>query len=256
MNKKPLSSLNHVQADEALKQKTLQAVLQQQHKASHKHAYEVIMITAAACICLIVFGLFQNRSTTAIKPATAVKTQTYYSYITMDINPSLELILDDQDIVQNVKTYNEDANVILSELSLKELPYEEAIRKIINQDQYQQYLNQDGFLQVTVYSKDKAKALDIEQQINNNLKQHLDETQYSCHDVDEQTHHEANDHHMSAGRYAYIEEILRNSDAYTLEQLNRMNMSEIRNIYYELIDYKDEPQNYGHHRGNCHRHGN
>ena len=66
-----------------------------------------------------------------------------YSYLAIDINPSLELLVNGETVV-SVKACNEDAAVLLSGENLENMTVEEATEKVVELAEELGYLNEEN----------------------------------------------------------------------------------------------------------------
>ncbi|MEI3293189.1 MAG: hypothetical protein V8R63_06945 [Thomasclavelia ramosa] len=71
------------------------------------------------------------------------------AYVSLDINPSLELQLDAKDIVIKVVTYNQEDQRVIDKLTLTGVKLQAAILTLLSDEQYNDYL-QNGLLEVSV----------------------------------------------------------------------------------------------------------
>ena len=102
-------SFEKIKAEEALKQKTREIVLNKLNdkpKPRRKFQRFSLAVAAAAFIFLIGAGSFQMYFSES-------------SYIDMDVNPSIELSVNRFDRVIRMSAYNKDGKEVLSELNLK-----------------------------------------------------------------------------------------------------------------------------------------
>ena len=72
------------------------------------------------------------------------------AYVSIDLNPSLELTLNRLDRVIGVEAYNEDGQGILEGVSVKGMRYGDAIESIVGSEGMQPYLTWDAALTFTV----------------------------------------------------------------------------------------------------------
>ena len=79
-------------------------------------------VAAAACLCLVLSGAYG--ATVYAHPA---------SYISLDVNPSIELSLNRWSRVIGVTAYNEEAKAICDRLDLKHKFYTDAVEKVLLQ---------------------------------------------------------------------------------------------------------------------------
>lgn len=210
----PLQELDNIHATQATKEKTLHFVMK--HRHYHKGLYLIPVIT-----CLLIFILFPFHS----QPSSPV------AYVSLDINPSLELRLDQDNIVIETIAFNKDAKKIFNTLNLQGQKLETAIMNLLNNPQYKGYL-QNGLLEVSVFSDNVNLSANIENILNNLFQDHLENNQYHCKQVNQETHHNASTHHMSAGKYQIIEKIISYTSQYSLDELNKMSISQLYTILY------------------------
>ena len=209
----PLHELDSIHASESTKQKTLTYVMK------NKRKFPIYWVLVPAVVCLVL--LF-------VMPKQEVNSQPI-AFISLDINPSLELQLNEDYQVIKVVTYNQEAQSIVEQVKIENDSFQDAMMSLIDNQHYLQYIK-DGILEVSVFSKEDKVSNELEKQINTLLKQHLSEYQYHCSQVDEQTHHQASSHHTTAGKYSIIESILSYTSKYSFEQLNQMSIQELYNI--------------------------
>lgn len=94
------------------------------------------------------------------------------TYITMDINPSIELIVNRKDKVIYANALNEDGEVLLAELDLVGMDVEDAIDLIIETATALGYIDpeaEETYVSVSAISKDTA----IGDQVREQIKEHI-----------------------------------------------------------------------------------
>lgn len=151
--------------------------------------------------------------------------ETPVSYVSIDVNPSIELTLNCFDRVIAAAAYNEDAEEILDSLKVKGKLYSDAIDLIVESEAMQPYLSGENILVLTVASnsgsKDSALLAGVEK----------------CHSYSENGGHsysadadlisEAHEHDMSFGKYAAYCVLSEYDDTITAEDCHDMSMYEI-----------------------------
>lgn len=240
-----------IHASDEIKQKTLHNVIKQKNRKK-KTGTAAALAFSALCFLILLFQpwkLMEGSPEAAPSPAPAV-----YSYVTLDINPSMEWKLDEQQKVVSITAYNRDADNILKELKLEGKQLDSALELLLNNEKFSSYMKK-GFLEVSVYSENSSVSLELEQQINRYLEQSMPQNQFHCSHLDEETHHEAQQHHMSAGKYRVIDEILLHDTAKSIEELQKLSMKQLYAIL-ERYDPSAVPEgchgkqvNKGHHHG-------
>ena len=66
------------------------------------------------------------------------------SYISIDVNPSIELAINRFDKVVSAKGYNADGQDILQHVPLKNISYMQAIDRLMQDAYYSRFLNKDS----------------------------------------------------------------------------------------------------------------
>ncbi|NMC27292.1 MAG: hypothetical protein GYA42_04015 [Syntrophomonadaceae bacterium] len=148
------SALDRIKADEALIGRT-EARLREDLLASHEprirtkrgRNYQMKKLAIAACMAVMLLG-----------GGFAWATPT--SYLSVDINPSVELGINALDRVVRVQALNEDGTVILEGLSIKGLQVDEAVSLIVDAAAEQGYIEKDGssIVSITAGTDNKKKA--------------------------------------------------------------------------------------------------
>ncbi len=96
------------------------------------------------------------------------------AYVSMDINPSVELGVNTFDEVISVEAYNEDGQKILEGTNLKDLDIDDAVGTLISNAISDGYINEDGSSSIEITtSTDKEK---VANKFNESLKDAADKT--------------------------------------------------------------------------------
>ncbi|MDP4181060.1 MAG: cellulose binding domain-containing protein [Bacillota bacterium] len=103
--------------------------------------YGASIIAAVLMLAIIAIYVLQNTS--------LISKDTVYAYIDMDINPSIEFLINDENIVQKVKPLNSDGQNMSKALSLKNLPVKEAVKKVISRSQATGILNSNKIILIS-----------------------------------------------------------------------------------------------------------
>ncbi|MEG0276575.1 MAG: hypothetical protein RR585_05185 [Coprobacillus sp.] len=226
-----LNELDSIKASEKTKKNTLNYVLSKKQKNNYKPFVIAMMVT---CVLLFTFISLPSKSTSA--------------FITMDINPSFEIEINDQYKIINIISYNNDGDKIMNQEKLKGKQFQEALSTLLSNQEYEQYLN-DGILEISIFSLDKKLSNELEKYIDKQLKQKQIK-QYHCSQIDEATHNNASQHHMSAGKFSVIEKILSYSSNYSQVELKTKSMRELYDILEQLNpdDVPNSCQSHGQHK--------
>lgn len=232
--KKPLHELDRVIMSNQLKEKTLQGVMTRKRK--HRNSvFAIVSLATCVMFALLLHNTLEKQ--TSIYPSAAP-----YAYVSFDINPSLEFYLDEQNQILDVISYNKDSDAILQALDVEGYEVTEAIQMLLNNSVVQAYM-ENGFLQLSVYSDDSSRSVELEQQLNSALSTMLNQDKYTCYCASRKEQQEAKAHHMSFGRYQIIDAIIQSNATYTIEQLQNYSMRELHELYAQVTN----SDSYGHH---------
>lgn len=205
-------SMNKIQASEELKKNTLQYLEKQQKEQSPRRGFRIRFVLAACCILAFLLGI--GGYSVYIKPV---------SYISIDVNPSIELGINRFEKVVSVVAYNQDGQDILQYLSLKNISYIQAIDKLLQEESYDKFLTEDSLLIFTVIS-DRSDT--IIEKINTNQDLWLyDALTYTS---DKTCMEEAHQHEMSFGKYRVYIELSQYDESITVEDCHGMTIGEMQ----------------------------
>lgn len=176
------------------------------------------------------------------------------SYISVDVNPSVELGLNHLDRVVTVDSYNEDGALVIQNLSLKNKPYTEAVELLLADETFISYLSEDELLSFTVVSDKKDTLLSGIQQCKG-FKQNSAECRGSKPELMEEAHLSG----LSFGKYQAFLELSQYNSSVTPEDCVGLSMRQIRNLINQYTNDKnsDNPPNWqGQGKGYGRRGGN
>lgn len=234
-------AFSHVKADPGLKETTkgfLEKKRREQKRTLRTRA--VYRTLAAACTMLLLalgIGGYQWA-------------QTPVSYVSIDVNPSIELGLNCFERVVSAEAYNPEGAEILQGLSLKGKKYTEAIDSVIKSEAMARYLTKEEELVLTVAAKASQ-----EKEIETGVAHCSDIIGENCHSVsaDIKTAVPAHDNGMSVGKYNAYLQLSQYDSEVTLDECRHMSMSQIHGLLSEHGQgegcHNAQPQGTG--SGNC-----
>lgn len=171
----------------------------------------------AAGLCLVLSSVFFSQQAMDVY---VMET----SYISIDVNPSMELCLNKYDRVVNVIAYNEDAQRVIDCLNLKNKCYTDALEEILHNDVFCGYLGDESDLVFTIVSdKEEILRAGIES-CTQGVEHHG-----TINSSDVKTRQAAHENHCSVGKYTAYEELVQYDDTVTIEDCKDMSMHEIHN---------------------------
>ncbi|MCM1539892.1 MAG: hypothetical protein NC121_01380 [Blautia sp.] len=205
-------SMSEIRATEDLKKSTLQYLEKQQAKKSDARPRRTFQYALAA-ICL--FLLLGTGGYSMYRKPT--------SYISIDVNPSIELGINRFGKVVSAEAYNEDGQSILQRVSLKNISYIQAINRLLADESDLLYLQDDSLLVFTVIS-DQSHSI-LEELRTNEFAQAYKTLMYTS---DTACMEEAHSHEMSFGIYRAYLELSQYDSSVTIEDCHDMSIGEIQ----------------------------
>ena len=148
------SALDGIEADEALVNKTEARLRNELAQGQHSRTklmkgsmYNMKKFAIAACMALLFIGSGFAYATPA-------------SYLSVDINPSVELGINAFGLVVSAEALNDDGEDILSEIDVKGIKVKKAVNIIVDAATDKGYLEDDGssVVLITAVDDDKEKA--------------------------------------------------------------------------------------------------
>lgn len=154
--------------------------------------------------------------------------QTPVSYVSIDVNPSIELALNRLDRVVSATAYNEEGINILKDLSLKGKRYTDAIDEVINCEAMEPYLTDESELFFTV-AADQNHENKIRTEVENYIGKMGRNCEYnSTKDIGVVS--QAHKHGLSLGKYYSYLKLCQYDGTITIDDCKHMSMSEIHHL--------------------------
>lgn len=221
-------AFDNIKADSQLKEATKQFLADQRNRNTGRRRPAFRWAVAAACIALLL--------TVGIGGYAWI--QMPVSYVSIDVNPSIEFALNRFDRVMSVTAYNEEGAEIIEDLSLEGKKYTDAIHILVESDGMKSYLTSQNELVFTVAAEDSR-----EDELRAGVEScsgHI-ECDSSSFSADLSIVAEAHEHAVSVGKYNAYLQLSHYDDTITVDDCRHMTMSEI----HDLID--EHHQNGGYH---------
>lgn len=214
-------SMNGIKASEKLKADTLRYLEEQrevkgegsraENKAGNR-AYVRRFALALVCLMLLL----------------GTGGYTFYgspvSYVSIDVNPSIELGINRLGRVVSANAYNEDGQQILAQVKLKNLSYPKAVRLLLDYETAENFLTENSLLVFTVVSENAeailGKLAGISASGNASVLTYVS---------DRDCMKEAHQHAMSFGKYRAYLELSGYDGSITVEDCHGMTMGDIQN---------------------------
>ena len=187
--------------------------------------YRRALTALAACLVLVIFGF------TGVAWASQP-----YAFVTIDVNPSLELGINRFDRVASVVAFNADGEQVLDDVDVEGMTYEEAL--IALRHEFQPYLSEEASVDVTISCDDDANAERFEQ-IGRHCLGSDGANRVHCSRADTEECHAAREAGLGANRYRLYQEVLSQGVEITLEEARTMSASELRALIAGDAGYTD-----------------
>ena len=133
------AAFDQVRAEEELKERTKEYLSEKVYARKKKRTSPLRNFAAAAACALLVFlvgGSYLYFTPTA--------------YISVDVNPSLELGINRFDRIISVTGYNEDGKALADSLDLKYMDYSDALESLLADQEMEVYLSDNADVVLTV----------------------------------------------------------------------------------------------------------
>lgn len=206
-------SMSGIRATEDLKKNTLQYLLKKQEKKTVHRSIPVLKYALAAACLLLLIGT--GGYSVYRQPV---------SYISIDVNPSLEIGINRFGRVVTAEAYNEDGQDLLLNVSLRNIPYIQAINKLLEEEASLGFLKEDSLLVFTVITANSYSMIEELSAIE--FYRDYETLIYSS---DAHCMEEAHRHEMSFGKYRAYQELSLYDESITVEACHDMTMGEIHN---------------------------
>ena len=222
--------LDEVQAEEELKEKTKEFILQKTQNCTRtKTAGYRHFIPAVACLLFILIGGYWFYFTPTVE-------------ISIDVNPSIELGVNSFDKVISVSGYNDDGEELIKSLNIKFMDYSEAIDEILDNEKIATLLSNDEIMTIGVIGQDGEVSSRIYSDIENCISKERNSYCYYTSSKEVEGAHKMG---LSYGKYRAFLEVQALDPNITADEIKGMTMREI----HDLIDDLSNENNKGH--GHC-----
>lgn len=236
-------SMEGIRASEEMKQNTLRYLEAQRMKKSRSGRSHGLQYALAAVCLFILFAA--GGYSVYIRPV---------SYISIDVNPSIEMGINRFGRVVSARAYNADGQTLLKQVSVENVSYIQAIDLLLEGERSSGYLRDDSLLVFTVIS-DQADVI----LANLDADEALGAYELLTYTSDTACMEEAHRYEMSFGKYRAYLELAQYDEDVTVEDCHKMSMREIHNRIESCGKHGqsgtqgEHPQ--GHHGGRGGHHG-
>ena len=158
-----------------------------------------------------------------------------YSYVDIDINPSVELTANIFDKIIKAEALDEDGEALLSSGGLKNTELKAGVSILLNEAARQGYLNTEASgentVLLTVTSKDEGKSLKLKEEVKEAAVSELQKNEIKSEvlvaEASIKQKNEAKKYGITPGRLALIEEAAEDEDGRSLDELKGATVREL-----------------------------
>jgi hypothetical protein len=156
------------------------------------------------------------------------------AYVAIDVNPSIELAVNRFGKVIDTSPYNDDGAVILQDVNVRHMSYEDAVDRLFDAMAASGYLKQDGIVSVTVQAasgnRESNMLAGLQATIDNSLQTHHTKADSNVFAVSEDVRNHAHKNHMTPAKYLAISELQQVDPTVTFEGCREHTISEINQM--------------------------
>jgi hypothetical protein len=135
----------------------------------------LVVVFSLLFVFVVGYVIYSNKdNSNLIAENSAGKT---LAYVTLDINPSIELVVDENDMVVDSITLNEDADIAYSDLNLQGQNLDTATGEIVDtaiELGYITEISDTNAVNVTTYTEDESRRDELNKNVVNKLNAHFE----------------------------------------------------------------------------------
>lgn len=226
MSNKLKAVFDCVNAEEELKNSTRKYIQNEIQKRNG--AYSRVFVNKFAGILAVVFTIAFLGSFSYDLYFTAS------AYVDLDVNPSIELIINRFDRVIDTNAYNADGEDILSEVSLKFKSYRDALQILIGAVEQNGFLKDDGLVSVTLQANNINRKDELLSNIHAEIAAIMTErqsaSQIDVFPVSSYTRSHAHELNISPAKYLAVLELIEADPTTTFETCKDHSIGEIKQL--------------------------
>lgn len=232
------TAFDEIQADDALLDQTrryLRAKREKQGESGSRFPALRRAVALAATLA-VALGLF---SYTMVFSAAA--------YVSIDVNPSVELTLNRMNRVIDTQSFNQEGAALLDAANVKGLPYNDAAALLLANVDDQGYIREDTLVSVTVQTADGKREQALQDTLTQVLNTAEGAADVEVFPVSAELRGKAQACHMSSAKYLAIQELLEVDETATIEQYSESGIRQIRRRTQHCRNMQNDTSGSGEH---------
>lgn len=191
-----------------------------------KNAWLRPLIAAAACLCLLLGGGFGLKSYRVNHMVDAT--------VSLDVNPSVELQVNQKERVLNVNPLNEDGRIIVGDMDFTGSSLDVAVNALIGSMLQNGYLNElANSILISVDNDDPARGADLQARLSAEVDRLLQTDSFSASVLSQtvvrssELQQTAEQYGITLGKAQLIQDILSRSTLHTFDELAPLSINEL-----------------------------
>ena len=184
------------------------------------------LIAAAACLCLLLGGGFGLKSYRVNHMVDAT--------VSLDVNPSVELQVNQKERVLNVKAMNEDGRIIVGDMDFSGSSLDVAVNALIGSMLQNGYLNElANSILISVDNDDPVRGADLQARLSAEVDRLLQTDSFSASVLSQtvvrssELQQMAEQYGITLGKAQLIQDILSRSTLHTFDELAPLSINEL-----------------------------
>lgn len=219
-------AFDKIHAEDALKQKTADLLREKIRQPNGRRKISRLRL-AAVCVSFALLFIIGGFSYNLYFSPSA--------YVDIDVNPSIELVVNRFGRVIQASPYNDDGATILADVDILHMSYDDAADTLLDAMVISGYLKQDDMVSVTVQADSGNRGSNmlggLQVKLDSLLQTHHISATANVFAVNEDVKSHAHENHMTPAKYLAISELQQVDPTATYEDCREHTISEI----YEMI---------------------
>lgn len=150
------TAFDQIHAEDALKAQTRACLAREAQDRHHRSLSGRMRLVPALACCLLVLLAGWGGYHVYFTPS---------AIISIDVNPSLELVVNRFDKVVSVEGYNDDGAALADAVDVKYMDYAQALTRILDSDAFAPYASEDAAVSIAVFGSDEQKSSEMLSQV-------------------------------------------------------------------------------------------
>lgn len=221
------SSNNFVPNNLNLVMQSCKDIKPQQPNKNKRTMKLAVAFSLSAIILMLFFGVYFN-----------LTYNQKYDTLIFEINPSIELIVNQYDRVIDVNVLNQDAEGYFDNERFENKKIYDAINYYIaTMKENNFFSNEDNEIYLTLVSNhanSQTRLNKFEEKTNHFLEQNNVNKQAKCNRIEENEYSQIKNLNLTPAKYKLIQKIIELDSQYTIENLSQMTLSQLRQLYRTL----------------------